>query len=363
MTIWMADRTLALNENTRRSDGLVELGELARNPSVERALDAVRELLDMDVAYATEMTGEEQRFRNLRGDAQSFGIEPDSTMPTEETYCGRILAGRLPNLIPDVRGDDRAASMPITEAAAVGAFVSVPLRLSDGKLYGTLCAASHDTKPSIGYRELQFLHVFARIVADQIERDLLDETVRDNEVQSAAAKALIAAVQARDSYTAQHSREVVEGAVAVARRLGCSDEEVADVERVALLHDIGKIGVSDAILDKPGPLSEAEWETMRCHPVYGERLIRETPGLAYLAPAIRAEHERWDGSGYPDGLAGEEIPLASRITLVCDAYHAMTSDRPYRKALSPDAARGEVESGIGTQFCPAAAGALLELLD
>jgi HD-GYP domain-containing protein (c-di-GMP phosphodiesterase class II) len=131
---------------------------------------------------------------------------------------------------------------------------------------------------------------------------------------------------------------------------------------VAMLHDIGKIAVPDTILGKPGSLTEEEWQVMRSHSESGEELIRNTPGLEHLAPAIRAEHERWDGGGYPDGLAGEGIPLVSRITFVCDAYHAMTSDRPYRSALPEDEARAELEAGAGTQFCPRCATALLDIL-
>lgn len=118
----------------------------------------------------------------------------------------------------------------------------------------------------------------------------------------------------------------------------------------------------DAILKKHGALTEDEWEIMRGHPISSERLIRTIPGLSHLAAAVRAEHERWDGSGYPDGLAGETIPLASRITLVCDAYHAITSDRPYRHALTPAQARAEIAAGSGSPFCPSAAQALLDVL-
>lgn len=162
----------------------------------------------------------------------------------------------------------------------------------------------------------------------------------------------MAALVARDGYTGAHSEAVVEHSVAVARRMGLSDEEVDEVQQVALLHDIGKIGVGDAILNKAGPLNEAEWEVMRMHPAIGEEIVASTKGLAPLAPAIRAEHERWDGEGYPDGLSGEEIPVASRIVLVCDAFHAMTSDRPYRKALGAEAALRELKKNAGTQFCP-----------
>lgn len=344
------------------TDDVIRLRDVAQSPSVERALDAVRELLDMDVAFVGRITGKEQVYDILRGDGESFGVDPGHSMPLEETYCKRILDGRLPNLIPDVRRDDRAASMKVTEAADIGSYASVPLRFSDGSLHGMLCAASHEAKPSLGYRELQFLHVFARIVADVLEREALEKSTRSLEVQAAAAEALIAAVQARDAYTARHSRDVVDHALAVAARLGLDDDELTAVRHVAMLHDIGKIAVPDTILGKPGALSEQEWEVMRTHSARGEQLVRSTPGLEHLAPAIRAEHERWDGTGYPDGLRGEEIPLASRITFVCDAYHAMTSDRPYRPALSAQAARAEIEAGIGSQFCPRSGAAFLAVL-
>ncbi len=179
---------------------------------------------------------------------------------------------------------------------------------------------------------------------------------------SATIQSLIAAVDARDSYTGAHSQAVVAHALAVALELGLSDAEARDVELTALLHDIGKISIPDAILHKEGPLNDEEWEVMRTHSIVSERLVAGTPQLAHLAPMVRAEHERWDGTGYPDGLAGEAIPLASRITLVCDAYDAMTSDRPYRKAMSADQAAQEVKKNAGSQFCPTAADALLRLL-
>jgi response regulator RpfG family c-di-GMP phosphodiesterase len=345
------------------SDELIRLREVAQSPSVERALDAVREFLDMDVAFVGRITAGEQVFDVLRGDGTSFGLSEGGAVPLDQTYCQRILSGRLPNLIPDTHGDDRAASVAATEEAGIGAYASVPLRFSDGRLHGMLCAASHAPKPSLGYRELQFLHVFARMVADVLERESLEKTARGLELRAATAQALIAAVQARDAYTAQHSRDVVDHALAVARKLGLSEEEVREIGHVAMLHDIGKIAVPDTILGKPGSLTDDEWKVMRSHSARGEQMVSNTPGLEHLAQAIRAEHERWDGQGYPDGLAGEKIPLASRITFVCDAYHAMTSDRPYRPALSPDAARAEIEAGIGGQFCPRSAQAFLEVLD
>jgi hypothetical protein len=316
----------------------------------------------MEVAYATEFVDGRQVFRALRGDGASFGVHEGLEVPLEQTYCQGVLAGRLPNLIADVRNEQRAASLAVTAAGDVGAFVSVPLRFADGRFYGTLCAASHDAKPSLGYRDLQFLHVLARLIADQIEREQREHAARDVELQAAVVATLMTAVHARDAYTADHSKAVVARAVAVARRLGLTDNEVLDVKHLALLHDIGKIAIPDAILHKPGPLSEPERQVMHRHPVHSEQIIRDVPALSHLAPAMRAEHERFDGGGYPDGLAGEAIPLTSRITFVCDAYHAMTSDRPYRRAMTPEAARAEVATGAGSQFCPRAAHALLDIL-
>ncbi len=148
-------------------------------------------------------------------------------------------------------------------------------------------------------------------------------------------------------------------AAVLARRMGLSDDEAADVVRVVLLRDVGKAGVGDAILNKPGPLDDAERELVRRHPLIGERIVASTKGLAHLAPAVRSEHERWDGLGYPDGLSGEDIPVASRIAFVCCAFRAMTSERPHRGALGADAALRELERNAGAQFCPRAVGALL----
>ncbi|HEY8582497.1 MAG TPA: HD domain-containing phosphohydrolase, partial [Capillimicrobium sp.] len=137
------------------------------------------------------------------------------------------------------------------------------------------------------------------------------------------------------------------------------DGELEDLADVALLHDIGKVGVPDAVLRKPGPLSDDEWRAMREHPAIGAAIVERVAQLAHLAPAIRAEHERWDGEGYPDGLAGESIPVASRIVLACDGYHAMVSERPYRRAMPRADALAELRRCAGTMFWPPAVEALI----
>jgi HD-GYP domain-containing protein (c-di-GMP phosphodiesterase class II) len=244
------------------------------------------------------------------------------------------------------------SGLEVTREADIGSYVGLPLRFSDGRVYGTLCCLSHSPEPHLQERDARFMEVLARLVADQIEREEMEAEKRRLEVRATGVGALLAALVARDGYTGDHSQAVVEHSVTVARRMGLSEGEVAEVEQAALLHDIGKIGVGDAILNKPGALNDVEWQVMRMHPVIGEEIVASTKGLSHLAPAIRAEHERWDGGGYPDGLQGEDIPIASRIILVCDTFHAMTSNRPYRKALDAQAALEELEKNAGTQFCP-----------
>ncbi|MGH2958101.1 MAG: HD-GYP domain-containing protein [Solirubrobacterales bacterium] len=174
---------------------------------------------------------------------------------------------------------------------------------------------------------------------------------------------LLVALQERDGYTADHSEETVDLALAVGDHLRITDEQRTVLADVALLHDIGKIGIPNEILNKQEGLEDHEWEFMKRHPEIGERIVSPVPGFAAVAKAIRHEHERWDGAGYPDGLVGDEIPLASRIVLVCDAFHAMITDRPYRKSIGMAEARNEMSRHAGTQFDPDVVAALMSIID
>ncbi|MFL5884196.1 MAG: diguanylate cyclase [Thermoleophilaceae bacterium] len=194
--------------------------------------------------------------------------------------------------------------------------------------------------------------VRSAILYEQLERAYLG-----------TAEALGAALEAKDMPTPLHARSIIETAEAVGRRLGMGGDELRDLRYAAAFHDIGKIVVPDSLLNKPGPLTDAELEQLQRHTLMGEQILEPVEFLSDILPLVRHGHERWDGEGYPDHLAGERIPLAARVVLASAAYEAMTSDRPYREAMSPEAAQRELRLHAGTQFDPRVVEALLDVLE
>ena len=183
------------------------------------------------------------------------------------------------------------------------------------------------------------------------------------EAYLATIRALAQVVEEKDPATAGHLSRTQRYGLALARRV---DPEVADRDDVNygfLLHDIGKVGVPGPILQKPGPLDEDEWKVMREHPAMGARIIEPIRFLSGAMEIVRSHHERWDGMGYPDGLVGVEIPAAARIFSIADSFDAMTSDRPYRRAMPVEVALEEIRRGAGSQFDPFVAAGFLELVD
>ena len=184
----------------------------------------------------------------------------------------------------------------------------------------------------------------------QAELARLTEEIRAGSI--ATATALANAMEARDDYTAGHAQIIAELAVTVGERIGMGSQALDDLRYAAIFHDIGKIAIPDEILRKAGPLTDEERAIMERHVIEGERILEPVPFLAEVRRLVRHTHEHWDGGGYPDRLRGEAIPLGSRVIAIVDAWHAMTSTRPYRRAIPEADARTELERGAGGQFDP-----------
>jgi HD-GYP domain-containing protein (c-di-GMP phosphodiesterase class II) len=313
----------------------------------------------MPVSFLTHLEADDYVFARFAGEHERFGIAEGDTLRLADTHCQRMLDGRIDSTVADLAAKAETRDLDVTRSLGLRAYAGVPVRLRSGEIYGTLCTVDTQPHPDLSDRHTELLHFLSELAAELIEDEAEQRAARRAEAGATGVRTLLAALEARDFYTGEHSKQVVALASAVARSLGLDENATRDVEQIALLHDIGKVGIPDAILQKQGPLDDQEWQLMRQHPIVGERIIAGTPGLSHLAPAMRAEHERWDGSGYPDGLAGEQIPLASRVTLACDALHAMTSDRPYRSAMTLQRARQELRASAGSQFDPHVIKALL----
>jgi putative nucleotidyltransferase with HDIG domain len=174
--------------------------------------------------------------------------------------------------------------------------------------------------------------------------------------------ALAEVIDLRDPYVLGHSKQVTQYAVMLASRMGLPPEQIEVIRKASLLHDIGKLGISDKILRKPGPLTKEEFAIIRGHPLLGAEILAASQALAPLIPVVRHHHEQYDGNGYPGELGGEQIPVEARIVAVADAVESMASDRPYRRALSYQEIIVEIQKTTGTQFDPLVASIMLDLL-
>jgi response regulator RpfG family c-di-GMP phosphodiesterase len=244
--------------------------------------------------------------------------------------------------------------------ARIGSLVAIPFKIRK-KLFGMLLAIAREESPPFTQKDLYYLDFLAERATFVIENVALYENIYEN--LFATLYAFVEAIEARDPYTKQHSSRVTELAMAIGKEMGCSDEELDLLSFSGNLHDIGKLGIPDSILLKPGPLTGQEFEAIRKHPIIGANIVGHLGLLTVEQKIILHHHERWDGKGYPHGLGGEEIPFLSRILSVADVYDAMASDRAYRKKLADDIVVHTIREGAGTQFDREVVAAFLRVWD
>ena len=242
--------------------------------------------------------------------------------------------------------------------ALADAYAVAPITLDSG---WAAIAVALDADDDLDERQLELLAGIAGQAKMALTNALSFESLERTFLST--VEALANALEAKDEYTSSHARWITDMAVRVGEELGLEPTALKRVELGALFHDIGKIGIPAAILTKPGPLTDEERMLIETHPELGERILAPIEQLEHVRPIVRACHERFDGKGYPDRLEGDEIPLEARIIFVCDAFHAMTTTRPYREALPVEEARRRLIEAAGSQFDPAIVEVCLRVLE
>jgi putative nucleotidyltransferase with HDIG domain len=273
-----------------------------------------------------------------------------------EGVNGRVARSGSTALVGDTRKDpDYIVRDPETDPCSE---LSVAI-VVDGSVWGVLNIESVEPN-ALGEAEAVLVEAIAASFGSAVHRAGLISDIEQAFTNTLAI--VTSTVEAKDDYTACHGSDVATLAERVALRMGLSAKQAREVHYAAMLHDVGKIAVPSEILCKEGPLTEDEWVVMRSHTVVGAELVERIDTFSHLAPAVRSSHERIDGKGYPDGLAGEQIPLAARIISVCDSYDAIVTDRPYRVARTDAQAREELLRVSGTQLDEHVVSVLLEEL-
>jgi len=255
---------------------------------------------------------------------------------------------------------DDGIPLLISENNGSDSVLAIPLKIRS-KVFGILISLIRDGKRHFNEKDLYFLNFLAEKASFLIENLALYENIYENLFSTLYA--FVETIEARDPYTKQHSTRVTRYAVSIAKAIGCSREEIDVLNVSGNLHDIGKIGIPDNILLKPGQLTDGEYEVIKKHPSIGSNIIGHFNMWADEKKIIKHHHERWDGRGYPDRLRGEEIPFLSRILSVADVYDALASDRSYRKKLSDDVAIEIIMENTGCQFDPKIVDVFLKLYD
>lgn len=358
-------RTLSYRAQRQSAEVARALLDFSRQLAAAEGMDEVLDRIVEQVARVLDVPAVvvwlPDRDRGVLKARRTWGLAPEVVAGVEATTLGdpiasRLVAAEYPRYV------DKHEDLELLRAALrlkEGAGVSVaPLQLDDGSAGCITVAAGRD-----GERDATWMKLFAGM-ADQAKLAVNSAASFVNlEVTFlATVEALANALEAKDEYTSSHARWITDMSLEVGRALGLEGPALKNLELGALFHDIGKIGIPHSILQKPGPLTDGEWEVMKTHPELGARILAPIERLGAVGPIVRHCHERFDGLGYPDGKKGDAVPLEARIIFVCDAFHAMTTDRPYRASLGVEEACRRLTANSGTQFDPAVVDAFITLL-
>ncbi len=297
--------------------------------------------IEVSVAFSAQTTG--GRCGTLAAD-QGFGRNESNTWSKRsvEKLVMETVSDEIPLL---VSGNSGVQGLPME----IVSYMVVPLKIRD-KIFGALTASIKQGEYRFAEKDLYYLSFISQNAANAIENHVLYENIYENLFSTLYA--FVKAIEAKDPYTQQHSNRVTEIAILIAKEIGCTNEELDILNSAGRLHDIGKIGISDAILLKPGSLTDDEFEKIKEHPDIGAGIVGQLGLWDREKQLIRYHHERFDGCGYPKGLKGEEIPLLARILSLADAYDAMASDRAYRKKMEESKILRIIDDCTGTQFDP-----------
>ena len=313
-------------------------------------------------ALALQMLPREQEDETLPAGSRresSVMLHGDSPVNEQEFVESLGLLDLCPTSQPVVLNESQVGQdeWPLGE---IHQFVAVPLTEGD-KLLGHLAAMNHVENLEFGTVEASLLNSVAAILS--IHSSNIELYRQQRELLEGVIRALISSIDAKDPYTCGHSDRVARISVRLAQQLCCDNSLVDDIYLSGLLHDIGKIGIDDAVLRKPGKLTDEEYEHIKTHVSVGHKILRDLRKLDEVLPVVLHHHESWDGKGYPGRLGGEEIPFCARIVAVADAYDAMASNRPYRQGMPLEKIEAIFRSGAGQQWDPDIVAALMEAMD
>ncbi|MBN1621907.1 MAG: GAF domain-containing protein [Endomicrobiales bacterium] len=339
--------------------GMTATGIVSKEELTQLVVDSACKLMRTDKGSLMLLSHE----TNELTIAASQGLSPE-VVSTTRIKLGESISGKVAQTGRAIFVEDIETDMRFMRANNVHypskSFISVPLRVKN-RIIGVLNINAQEPNARFEERDVRLLTILADQAAITLENIELYSNLQNFYLEM--VQTLARAIDAKDSYTHEHADRARKYARLIGMKLNLPEVMIRHIEYAALMHDIGKIGIDENILHKPGKLTEEEREIIKKHPAIGNRIIAPVAFLSPVAPMVLYHQEWYNGQGYPEGLAGEEIPLGARIVAVIDAYDAITSDRPYRKALPKEVAVQELKKGADKQFDPKVVNAFLKVLE